>query len=112
MDERCPLCRVEIQQLRNLHTSAIANDNNVPDHPPNQYQVDQLTMDLIDALESSDMCVESNNAASDDNPQRVEADNATTINNPASIPEPVPDLPVHCNTTDTSQPPSNPGAHS
>eukprot|EP00808_Paulinella_micropora_P025523 g36193.t1 len=42
MDERCPLCRGEVQQLRDLHTGAIANNDNVPNPPANSHQIDQL----------------------------------------------------------------------
>eukprot|EP00808_Paulinella_micropora_P007227 g17219.t1 len=66
MDERCPLCRGEVQQLRNLHTGAIANNDNVPNPPANSYQIDQLTMDLIDALERPEMYVEGDPLPTDD----------------------------------------------
>eukprot|EP00808_Paulinella_micropora_P029010 g22098.t1 len=54
------------------------------------------------------MRVERNNSTPDDNPQRVEADDLTPIGNPTRLPDPVPDVPVHCNTTNTTQPPFNP----
>eukprot|EP00808_Paulinella_micropora_P010453 g65699.t1 len=66
IDERCPLCRGEVQQLRDLHTSAIANNDNVPNPPANSYQIDQLTMDLIDALERPEMYVEGDPLPTDD----------------------------------------------
>eukprot|EP00808_Paulinella_micropora_P007677 g61251.t1 len=66
MDERCPLCRREIQQLRDLHTGSIANDNNVPNPPVSRYEIDQLTMDLIDALGRPEMYVEGDPLHTDD----------------------------------------------
>eukprot|EP00808_Paulinella_micropora_P031163 g74085.t1 len=66
MDERCPLCRREVQQLRDLHTGAIANNDNMPNPPANSYQIDQLTMDLIDALERPEMYVEDDPLPTDD----------------------------------------------
>eukprot|EP00808_Paulinella_micropora_P021447 g26977.t1 len=66
MDERCPLCRREIKQLRDLHTGSIANDNNVPNPPVSRCEIDQLTMDLIDALERPEMYVEGDPLPTDD----------------------------------------------
>eukprot|EP00808_Paulinella_micropora_P027543 g67058.t1 len=66
MDEKFPLCRGEVEQLRDLHTGAIANNDNVPNPPANSYQIDQLTMDLINALERPEMYVEGDPLPTDD----------------------------------------------
>eukprot|EP00808_Paulinella_micropora_P021999 g81303.t1 len=93
MDERCPLCKGEVQQLCDLHTGAIAN-NDVPNPPANSYQIDQLTMDLIDALERPEMYIEGDPLPTDNHfstPASVPISSASSARDTTSSTVPGPD---------------------